>query len=411
MFTIPGQENPLDLLISYTGSSLVQNKLAQNAEMDRMKKIERATSGLNENSSDIDWLKALNNIPREDQASFLKIHENIAKGRKAERKVQETKAEKDKVAKEESERSKLLAKKYGIPEEDVEGLKPADVAALGRHRNKGGVSSQPIAPEISSALAKILRENPQAGAEEIQILADEAGIPRSVSNSSIETRRRQDEKSGKRKEIISGKRAEADIAYQNELPAKIESLDKHKEVTARFKQLSKEGATGKPYEKILEKAGLINLTSSGRREAGSLQKEYTKEFRQILGSQMSAQEFFTLLNAYPNPDFSDAQNQAIISNYEIWDDLKQKEVDIANKMIEDNGGDPPENFALKVKNEVSKYAKMRIPEMRRNAELIKKALQSDAPKGTVIMFDEEGNILYVPKAQVEDVRKQGAILP
>ncbi len=83
MFTVPDQENPLDLLIAHTGTSLVQNKLAKNAEMDRMKKIERATSGLNENSSDIEWLKALNNIPRDDQQAFLKIHENVAKGKKA----------------------------------------------------------------------------------------------------------------------------------------------------------------------------------------------------------------------------------------------------------------------------------------------------------------------------------------
>lgn len=82
MFTVPAQENPLDLLIAHTGTSLVQNKLAKNAEMERMKKIERATSGLNENSSDVDWLNALNNIPREDQQAFLKIHDNVAKGRK-----------------------------------------------------------------------------------------------------------------------------------------------------------------------------------------------------------------------------------------------------------------------------------------------------------------------------------------
>lgn len=81
MFTVPSQENPLDMLVAHTGSALVQNQLAKLSEQQYMQKVERATAGLDENSSDLDWAKAIINAPKEAQPSLIQIHGNVAKGK------------------------------------------------------------------------------------------------------------------------------------------------------------------------------------------------------------------------------------------------------------------------------------------------------------------------------------------
>lgn len=94
MFRIESTPNPLDALVAGTGTAFVQNKLAQQAEQQRMQKFQRATQGLDENSSDISWFKALNNVPKEDRADFLKIHENVSKGKKGKAEAQREQMEK-----------------------------------------------------------------------------------------------------------------------------------------------------------------------------------------------------------------------------------------------------------------------------------------------------------------------------
>ncbi len=411
MFTIESKPNPLSKLVESTASGFVQNKLAKQAEQERMQKFERATQGLDENSSDISWFKALNNVPREDRADFLKIHENIAKGKK-EGATRQAAADKEaKVAEEEQERADRIADEYGIPRSRTKGLKPADIAALGRHENKGGASNKPVDPAIVAKIRQIKEQNPGVNADQLQLLLDESGVPPSNSHSYVETQRRQDDQERVRENISEKVEAKADSEYKGELAKKQEAVRHHQQVTDRVEELINKGASGKLYEKGLEKFGLENLTSEERRELAGLQKEYTRDLRQILGSQMSSQEFFTILNTYPSPNFSKEANQAIINNYRIWDNIKQEEINIANQLLKENNGRPPRNFALEVQNRLTDYAKTRVPEMRKIIEIGKKQLQSKAPPGTVLMYNPEGKILYAPKEKVDEFRSLGAVLP
>lgn len=63
----------------------------------------------------------------------------------------------------------------------------------------GGITGQPVEPEVAKKLGAIIRDNPEASAEELLILADEAGIPRALSTTPIESRRRATEQEGKEK--------------------------------------------------------------------------------------------------------------------------------------------------------------------------------------------------------------------
>ena len=57
----------------------------------------------------------------------------------------------------------------------------------------GGLSGQPVPPEVSNAIKRVIDENPNANADELASKMDQAGIARAYSNSFVENRRRQNE--------------------------------------------------------------------------------------------------------------------------------------------------------------------------------------------------------------------------
>lgn len=410
MFTLEQPENPLARLLANATSSGFQKHMKEAELQKRTTKTKSALSKLTAESSVFDVINAIQDVPEEDREGILKVYDSVSKAKKGEAKTQN---ERTKLAKEKSEAGVLGKYRRGeqITPEEEESLSAQSQRSLLSAQNKGGITSKPVPSDVGNTIKSVLDQNKGKTADELALAMDEAGIPRTYSNSYVENRRRQDEKTGAREELLEKEQAKADVGYQKTLPEMKKALEHKKFVNTRWRELNKKGVTGKPYEKFLEKWGLINLTSEGRREAGSLQKEYAKEFRQILGSQMSAQEFFTLLNAYPNPDFSMEANDAILNNYEILDDIKEKEIRIAQKLLKEHKGRPPRNFELEVANQVEEYAKTKVPEMRRNMAIMQQGLKSEVPNGKVLMYDPEGNILHADPQDVEQYQQLGATLP
>lgn len=410
MFTVPAEPNQLTNLLSGSINTSVQDQLSQNRFARKNEAVKNAFSKLNEESSPLDFYRAISGIPgldEQEKKELFQIPELMSKHAK----FKQDNGQQMAKQKADSEQAQVLAKEYGLPEELASTLTPQQIQALGKHKNKaspGGITAQATPPEVSQKIEEVVSRSQSKNSDELLQEMDKAGIPRAFSNAYVENRRRQDERGDVREKIGDEVQAKADYAYKAEIPEKIRVLDHRKDVINQFDKISQKGQTGKPYEKVLEKLGLINLTSDGRREAGSLQKEFTKDIRQILGSQFSAQEFFTILNSYPSPDFSKSANDAIIGNFRIWDEIKRKETEVARKLLKENKGKPPFDFELKVADEVSKWAADKVPEMRKNLEKIKSAKASDLPEGFVLMFDPEGGELHVPKDKVEQALKQGA---
>ena len=69
-----------------------------------------------------------------------------------------------------------------------------------------------------------------------------------------------------REKQVTGAQATADIKYNQELQSAHKQHEIKTQTLNRLEELNKKGVTGKPYEKLLEKFGLVNLTSEGRRE-------------------------------------------------------------------------------------------------------------------------------------------------
>lgn len=57
----------------------------------------------------------------------------------------------------------------------------------------GGIGAQPVPPEVSSKIENIIKNNPEASADELTIMMNNEGVPPYYSNIAIETRRRSDE--------------------------------------------------------------------------------------------------------------------------------------------------------------------------------------------------------------------------
>lgn len=213
-----------------------------------------------------------------------------------------------------------------------------------------------------------------------------------------------------RAQRLATSQAASDVKYNQSLE---ESSKQHflKEQTLnRLEALNKKGVSGKPYERLLEKFGLVSLTSSGRREFSAEVKNLITDIRSILGSQFTGFEFQTILNAYPSADFSSEANSAIIKNLRDFQDIKKKEIEFANQIKKEGKGKIPEDFQSKVNERLNEYVDSKIPAIKENTRKILNA-EYKIPSGYTLMFDDRGEPLSVPEKEVDKYLNLGATLP
>jgi hypothetical protein len=210
-----------------------------------------------------------------------------------------------------------------------------------------------------------------------------------------------------RAQQIAHAQAQADVNYNKELQgAEKQHLLKSRRVE-RLDALNRKGVTGKPYEKLLEKAGLVSLTSDGRREFAGDVKNLITDIRSILGSQFSQFEFQTILNAYPNADFSQGANSAILRNLKEFQDIRNQEFVIAKQIKQENGGKLPLGFQDQVNERLHEYAIKKTDAIKENTKQILNEEYGIKP-GFVLMFDQNQEPLQVPKEDVEKLKSLGA---
>lgn len=257
-------------------------------------------------------------------------------------------------------------------------------------------------------IAKITALNPQLG----RLLQQQKDV-------SLREARAQEELALQKKkaspEFVRGQeeakaQTQADVKYNKELQEASKQHELKEKTLDRLEKLNTQGVTGKPYEKLLEKSGLVALTSEGRREFAAEVKNLITDIRSILGSQFTGFEFQTILNAYPSADFSKEANNAIIKNLKEFQDIKKKEVEFAKELKKQNGGRIPEDFQAKVNEKVHEYALTKAPEIKENTRKIM-AEEYGVTPGNILMFTPDGDPLDVNPKEVEKYRSLGATLP
>jgi hypothetical protein len=206
---------------------------------------------------------------------------------------------------------------------------------------------------------------------------------------------------------IASAQAKSDVDYNKQLQSAASQNEIKTKTLNKLDNLNRKGVTGKPFEKLLEKAGLVNLTSSGRREFAADVKHLITDIRSILGGQFSNFEFQTILNAYPSADFSQEANEAIIKNLKEFQEIRNKEFEFANQIKKENNGKPPEFFQEKVNEKIKQFAQERLPEIKENNYKIMSQELGIEP-GFVLMFSPEGDPLNIPLNQFEHYQSLGA---
>ena len=229
-------------------------------------------------------------------------------------------------------------------------------------------------------------------------------------NREIALREKKESPAGKRETALATTQARADIDYNKQLQASAQQHAIKSETLNKLEKLNNKGVTGKPYEKLLERLGLVNLTSDGRREFAADVKHLITDIRSILGGQFSNFEFQTILNAYPSADFSQGANRAIINNLKEFQDIRHKEFEFANQIKKENNGKIPEDFQSLVNDRLQQYTESRLPDIKANTRKIMHE-EYGIPEGNMLMFDPNGEPLNVSEELIDQYLELGATLP
>lgn len=259
-----------------------------------------------------------------------------------------------------------------------------------------------------SAIAEATAMDPALG-RELRAAKDTALREKRAERDFQEKQKEKSPEVLREKQIISDL-AKADVKYNQELQSAEKQHKLKSQSLDRLEKLNQKGVTGKPFEKILEKTGLIALTSEGRREFAADVKNLITDIRSILGSQFSQFEFQTILNAYPSPDFSKGANTAIIKNLQEFQDIRNKEFEIAKEIKKENAGKIPSDFQALVNERVQQYAQSKLPDIKKNTQEIMREEYGIKP-GFVLMFDPSGEPLEVSPNDVEKYESLGASIP
>lgn len=337
----------------------------------------------------------------------LYIEHNLKGAQKSNEAAQELAGNKAKIADLEKRRD-LAPGSLSAYENDP---KMAEQVSRQAKEQKINQADRPIDPNQLDRIKKV-RSLPEfqnaSPSTKYQMLTD-AGV--SERNSKSEAEIASNEPKNVREEKINEAQATADVKFYNDLNDRKNKQIFKKDSLKRLESINKKGVSGKVYEKILDSSGLTAKTSEGRREFAAEVKNQFTDFKQIAGSQLSAQEFFILAGAYPNPDFSQEANQAIIDNLNLVHDTLDEEDNIAKRLKKENGGKIPEYFQEKVNTELQAYVSNRLDKMKENLHKIQNEQYGIKP-GFTLMFDKNGDALSIPDDKVAGFMEDGvAFLP
>jgi hypothetical protein len=215
---------------------------------------------------------------------------------------------------------------------------------------------------------------------------------------------------GERASIINKTQAKEDIDFYNDQIQNIPRLEKTQQTIADAEKLNEQGVTGKPWDQMMQKLGLLQYTSDGFRLYSSYAKEMVKNqnIKSVIGSQISQMEFGFFRDATISERFSQEANNQILKKEKAAVRLEKLYGEITAKMVEENNGQIPERFQQKVNAEFAKQSPKitkDITEASKDFNMIQ-----EVPNGFVLMYDKKRRPLHVPENKVKLAEQKGASL-
>lgn len=224
-------------------------------------------------------------------------------------------------ATENTKKVKGIEKQYGLEEGSLSEFEndPSLAARVGKpQKEPGGVTAQPVPKHIAAAKKKVLIDNPDASASQLEVAFDEAGVPPVHYHGEIESRRRAEEQGTKSKESReSSVRAET-TKLKQEIVDKANSARKGIQNKQQLLNLIKTGNIDDPSWAVLASEFPLNL---GKRllsketvqyKAG-LVDEFT-DLRNIFQGQTRIKEIDILEDKLADIYLTDEQKEAILKS-------------------------------------------------------------------------------------------------
>src|SRR6185369_2389930 len=165
----------------------------------------------------------------------------------------------------------FLTKLFGKNQEDIGAGNQTQISQTQQTFNPSKISDAQIAEAtaIDPALGRELRA------------AKDTALRENRENRNFEQREKERSPEYQREQQLTKAQASADIEYNKKLQDSTKRTAMKRGSLERLEQMNRKGLTGKPFEKLLEKFGLIALTSEGRREFAAEVKNQFTDFKDI----------------------------------------------------------------------------------------------------------------------------------
>lgn len=299
---------------------------------------------------------------------------------------------------------KILAKELGVPEDVAEGL-PAEILikakqAMTPRAAPGGVTAQPIPPEIANKMALIKRQNPDVSASELKTLFDENGIPPIYSNTDVETRRREQELAQKTKETATGRDIQIhklSNKVDEDISEKGKSADRQLEAVSTIrKSLQSGNVKPKSIANALRGFGVVGdkiadafLNKDQAAFSASI-PSLIEGMKDLFGVRLSDADLKIVQDKLPGLGKDPSANESILQVIEKYANLAKKRSEIAREVKKEHQGLRRIDFGDEVESRLEKWK-----------------LDQE---GLVPMVSPYGKIVKVPKERVQEALNAGGKL-
>lgn len=214
-----------------------------------------------------------------------------------------------------------IEKQYGLEEGSLSEFEndPSLAARVGKpQKEPGGVTAQPVPKHIAAAKRKVLEENPNATASQLEVEFDEAGVPPIHYHGEIESRRRAEEQGARSKESREASIRAETAKIKEEIVNRANSARKGIKNKQNLLNLIKTGNINDPTWATLASEFPLNLgkrllsNETVQYKAG-LVDEFT-DLRNIFQGQTRIKEIDILEDKMADIYLTDEQKEAVLKS-------------------------------------------------------------------------------------------------
>jgi hypothetical protein len=288
------------------------------------------------------------------------------------RRLQTKQVEEEKKKAENAKQTRGIEKQRGLEEGSLRDFEDNPSLANQVSKNDagkkplGGLTGQPIPPEVSQKINEIMQSSSGANADELKLQLDQAGVPPAFSNGYIENRRRQDERAAASKDrrLEHGQaRAEKVVDQALEVSKELPLLESS--IIAMEDAVINGDQSFFSPDNLAEITGIELFRTAKGAQFKTAMKNYFIQDLKTSGARPNQFLEKQLVDALSKIGRSEEANRAVIESFKFANDLKRKRIEMVRgleKFYSDSTGYLPGNLGSIIEDTMDPYIKERQKE-------------------------------------------------